>query len=196
MVRLRRKNMKIYSTQSLRPYLNSGGNRADTSSFLIGMSFNLNRSLKLVEILLVSGTLRPSAASSSCSSCRFEPLFGLSFSGLFGLQEMTALKIGQTSAASHLNLSLVELILLPVVLLSSVGWLVGWELFSPPSLWVKRSSKDRGLNVVVDLVGGVGGGGRRVKRLSVAFVVVLGAVVVLLVVDDDLVNVFFSSSFS
>ena len=196
MVRLRRKNMKIYSTQSLRPYLNSGGNRADTSSFLIGMSFNLNRSLKLVEILLVSGTLRPSAASSSCSSCRFEPLFGLSFSGLFGLQEMTALKIGQTSAASHLNLSLVELILLPVVLLSSVGWLVGWELFSPPSLWVKRSSKDRGLNVVVDLVGGVGGGGRRVKRLSVALVVVLGAVVVLLVVDDDLVNVFFSSSFS
>lgn len=82
------------------------------------------------------------------------------------------------------------------MLLSSVGWLVGWELFSPPSLWVKRSSKDRGLNVVVDRVGGVGGGGRRVKRLRVALVVVLGAVVVLLVVDDDLVNVFFSSSFS
>ena len=32
---------------------------------------------------------------------------------------------------SHLNLSLVALILLPVVLLS-VGWLVGGELFSPP----------------------------------------------------------------
>jgi hypothetical protein len=56
---------------------------------------------------LVSGTLRPSAASSSSSSRRFEPLFGLSFSGRFGL-----------------NLSLVALILLPVVLLS-VGWLVG-----------------------------------------------------------------------
>ena len=191
----KKKHENIFHT-IFRPYLNSGGNRADTSSFLIGMSFNLNRSLKLVEILLVSGTLRPSAASSSCSSCRFEPLFGLSFSGLFGLQEMTALKIGQMFAASHLNLSLVELILLPVVLLSSVGWLVGWELFSPPSLWVKRSSKDRGLNVVVDRVGGVGGGGRRVKRLRVALVVVLGAVVVLLVVDDDLVNVFFSSSFS
>ena len=90
----KKKHENIFHT-IFRPYLNSGGNRADTSSFLIGMSFNLNRSLKLVEILLVSGTLRPSAASSSCSSCRFEPLFGLSFSGLFGLQEMTALKISK-----------------------------------------------------------------------------------------------------
>ena len=117
-----------------RTYLNSGGNREDTSSFLMGMSFNLNRSLKLVEILLVSGTLRPSAASPSCSSRRFEPLFGLSFSGLFGLQEKTMLKASFFPPFAHLNLSLVALILLAVVLLS-VGWLVGFgELFSPPFL--------------------------------------------------------------
>ena len=59
---------------------------------------------------------------------------------------------------------------------------------------MKRSSKDRGLKVVVERVGGVGGGGRWVKRLSAAFVVVLGALVVLFVVD--FVDVFFSSSFS
>ena len=81
----KKKHENIFHT-IFRPYLNSGGNRADTSSFLIGMSFNLNRSLKLVEILLVSGTLRPSAASSSSPSRTFEPLFGLSLSGRFGLQ--------------------------------------------------------------------------------------------------------------
>ena len=59
---------------------------------------------------------------------------------------------------------------------------------------MKRSSKDRGLKVVVERVGGVGGGGRWVKRLSAAFVVVFGALVVLFVVD--FVDVFFSSSFS
>ena len=59
---------------------------------------------------------------------------------------------------------------------------------------MKRSSKDLGLKVVVERVGGVGGGGRWVKRLSAAFVVVLGALVVLFVVD--FVDVFFSSSFS
>lgn len=48
--------------------------------------------------------------------------------------------------------------------------------------------------MVVERVGGVGGGGRWVKRLSDAFVVVFGDLVVLFVVD--LVGVFFSSSFS
>ena len=48
------------------------------------------------------------------------------------------------------------------------------------------------MKVVVERVGGVGGGGRWVKRLSAAFVVVFGALVVLFVVDF----VFFSSSFS
>ena len=60
---------------------------------------------------------------------------------------------------------------------------------------MKRSSKDRGLKVVVERVGGVGGGGRCVKRLSAALVVVFGALVVVLFVVD-LVEVFFSSSFS
>ena len=60
---------------------------------------------------------------------------------------------------------------------------------------MKRSSKDLGLKVVVERVGGVGGGGRWVKRLSAALVVVFGALVVVLFVVD-LVEVFFSSSFS
>ena len=68
--------------------LKSAGNKEDTSSFLIGISFNLKRSLKLVEILFVSGTFLPSLASSSCSSRRFELLFGLSFNGRFGLNEI------------------------------------------------------------------------------------------------------------
>ena len=74
-------------------------------------------------------------------------------------------------------------------------WLVGGEVFSPPFLCVNRSSNDRGLNVVVDLVGGVGGGGRLVNRLSDALVVVLevGALVLFVVA---FVEVFFSSSFS
>ena len=50
------------------------------------------------------------------------------------------------------------------------------------------------MKVVVERVGGVGGGGRWVKRLSDAFVVVFGDLVVLFVVD--FVGVFFSSSFS
>ena len=133
MVRLQQKRLNYLVGESM-TYLNSGGNRDDTSSFLIGMSFSLNRSLKLVEILLVSGTFRPSAAPASCSSRRFEPLFGLSFSGLFGLQEKTMLKASFFPPFAHLNLSLVALILLAVVLLS-VGWLVGFgELFSPPFL--------------------------------------------------------------
>lgn len=51
------------------------------------------------------------------------------------------------------------------------------------------------MKVVVERVGGVGGGGRWVKRLSAALVVVFGALVVVLFVVD-LVEVFFSSSFS
>ena len=133
MVRLRQ-DIGIIFHKFKSTYLNSGGNREDTSSFLIGMSFSLNRSLKLVEILLVSGTLRPSAASSSSSSRRFEALFGLSFSGRFGLQRHNVKSILFFVASSYLNLSLVALILLLVVL-PSVGWLVGWaELFSPPFL--------------------------------------------------------------
>ena len=133
MVRLQQKRLNYLVGESM-TYLNSGGNRDDTSSFLIGMSFSLNRSLKLVEILLVSGTLRPSAAPVSCSSRRFVPLFGLSFSGLFGLQEKTVSKASFFPHSAHLNLSLVALILLAVVLLS-VGWLGGFgELFSPPFL--------------------------------------------------------------
>ena len=74
-------------------------------------------------------------------------------------------------------------------------WIVGGELFSPPFLCVNRSSKERGLNVVVDLVGGVGGGGRLVNRLRDALVVVfeVGALVLFVVA---FVEVFFSSSFS
>ena len=87
---------------------------------MIGMSFNLKRSLKLVEILLVSGTLRPSAASPSSSSRTFEPLFGLSFNGRFGLQGKNVKSFLFVSPSSYLNLSLVELILLLVVL-PSVG---------------------------------------------------------------------------
>ena len=49
--------------------------------------------------------------------------------------------------------------------------------------------------MVVERVGGVGGGGRWVKRLSAALVVVFGALVVVLFVVD-FVDVFFSSSFS
>ena len=72
---------------------------------------------------------------------------------------------------------------------------MGGELFSPPFLCVNRSSSDRGLNVVVDLVGGVGGGGRLVNRFSDALVVVfeVGALVLFVVA---FVEVFFSSSFS
>ena len=74
-------------------------------------------------------------------------------------------------------------------------WLVGGELLSPPFLCVNRSSSDLGLNVVVDLVGGVGGGGRLVNRFSDALVVVfeVGALVLFVVA---FVEVFFSSSFS
>ena len=74
-------------------------------------------------------------------------------------------------------------------------WLVGGEVFSPPFLCVNKSSNDRGLNVVVDLVGGVGGGGRFVNRFSDALVVVfeVGALVLFVVA---FVEVFFSSSFS
>ena len=81
-----------------------------------------------------------------------------------------------------------------MVLFSGV-WNVGGELFSPPFLCVNRSSSDRGLNVVVDLVGGVGGGGRLVNRFSDALVVVfeVGALVLFVVA---FVEVFFSSSFS
>ena len=81
-----------------------------------------------------------------------------------------------------------------MVLFSGV-WIVGGELFSPPFLCVNRSSNDRGLNVVVDLVGGVGGGGRLVNRFSDALVVVfeVGALVLFVVA---FVEVFFSSSFS
>ena len=96
---------------------------------------------------------------------------------------------------------------------------MGGEVFSPPFLCVNRSSNDRGLNVVVDLVaevniniiiviiiiiiiimvvhlvGGVGGGGRLVNRFSDALVVVfeVGALVLFVVA---FVEVFFSSSFS
>ena len=89
---------------------------------------------------------------------------------------------------------------------------MGGEGFSPPFLCVNRSSNDRGLNVVVDLVGGViiiiiiitmvvdlvggvGGGGRLVNRFSDALVVVfeVGALVLFVVA---FVEVFFSSSFS
>ena len=81
-----------------------------------------------------------------------------------------------------------------MVLFSGV-WIVGGELFSPPFLCVNRSSNDRGLNVVVDLVGGVGGGGRLVNRFNDALVVVfeVGALVLFV---GAFVEVFFSSSFS
>ena len=98
-----------------------------------------------------------------------------------------------------------------MVLFSGV-WLVGGDVFSPPFLCVNRSSSDRGLNVVVDLVGrvviiiiiiimvvdlvgGVGGGGRLVNRFSDALVVVfeVGPLVLFVVA---FVEVFFSSSFS
>ena len=68
-----------------RTYLNSGGRSDEISSFLIGMSLKLKRSLKLVDILLVSGTLRASETSSWSSSCDAELPLELSFNGLLGL---------------------------------------------------------------------------------------------------------------
>ena len=87
----------------------------------------------------------------------------------------------------HLSLSLRLSVGLLVVL--SVAR-VEETAFLPPALWVNRSSRDRGLKVVVERSGGGGGAVPcALNKFRGAFVVVVALVVVVLVV-------FFACSFS